>query len=317
MKNNLKVSIIIPVYNSGKYLETCLNSILAQTYKNLEIIIINDGSTDNSPEIIENYEKDDSRIKVITQKNQGLSASRNNGLKKATGDYVTFVDSDDEIELTMIGDMLEKLKETNSDIAVCSFKEKFSDGKIKNFNKNYPEKILTKKEALSSMLKEEGFMVSTTMKLFPKSYFKNVEFPIGKLHEDVGTTYKLIMKAEKIVFLPNEYYIYNHHEDSIISKKFDNRKLDLITLTDGMCDEIEKTYPDLKNVTNERRMRARFSILRQIPLDNKESKKIINYLKNNKEYITKNPEASKIDKIALKLALINPNLFKLAYKLFK
>ena len=317
-KNNPLVSVIVPVYNTAKFLPTCLNSILNQTYQNLEIIIINDGSTDDSEETISKYATKDDRIKTISQENQGLSGARNAGIKTATGDYITFVDSDDKIEPTMIEKLLLALKQTDSDIAVCSFKELYKNGKVVHFNKNdLPETIYHTDQALKAMLKEQGFMVSATMKLFPTSYFKNIKFPLNKLHEDVGTTYKLIMKAGKTVFIPNELYIYIHHGKSIISQQFDDRKFDLITLTDEMCDNIDKKYPNLKNVTNERRIRARFSILRQIPSRHPKTKQITNYLKKHQNYITKNPEATLTDKIALKLALTSPKLFKLAYKLFK
>lgn len=317
MKNNLLISVIIPVYNSARYLPKCLDSIINQTYQNLEIICINDGSTDNSVKILQNYTKKDPRIKILNQKNAGLSTARNSGIKAATGKYITFVDSDDQIKPTMLKDMISTLQDSHADIAVCSFKEIYPNGKITHFNKNHPKKAYNTASALKAMLKEEGFMVSATMKLFPTKYFKNVKFPVGKLHEDVGTTYKLIMQAPKIVFLPNEYYIYNHHNNSIIKSKFDARKLDLITLTDQMCDDIDQKYPALKNVTNERRMRARFSILRQIPLQNLETKNLVKYLKTHRTYITQNPEATKADKIALKLALTSPKLFQLAYKVKK
>lgn len=317
MKNNPLISIIIPVYNSAKYLLKCLDSIINQTYQNLEIICVNDGSTDNSTKILQNYAKKDNRIKILTQKNAGLSAARNSGIKAATGKYITFVDADDQIKPTMLKDMISALQNSHADIAVCSFEEFYPNGKITHFNKNYSKKIYDTTSALKAMLKEEGFMLSATMKLFPTKYFKNVKFPVGKLHEDVGTTYKLIMQASKIVFLPNEYYIYNHHNSSIVKSKFDTRKLDLITLTDQMCNDIDQKYPKLKNVTNERRMRARFSILRQIPLQNPETKNLLKYLKVHQTYIIQNPEATKADKLALKLALINPKLFQLAYKLFK
>ena len=310
------ISIIVPIYNTAKYLPRCLNSIIHQTYQNLEIILVNDGSTDNSSEISEEYHQKDSRIKLIYQKNQGLSAARNTGIKKATGDYLTFVDSDDEIMPKMIEKMLFALQSNHSDIVICSFKEKYPNGKTTHFSQKYSAKTFNTENALKAMLKEQGFMVSATMKLFPTKFFKNVNFPTGKLHEDVGTTYKLIMQANLISFIPEELYIYHHHNDSIISK-FDNRKLDIIELTDQMCNDIDKKYPHLKNVTNERRIRARFSVLRQIPLNHQETPKILSYLKTHKSYIIKNPETTKTDKLALRLALISPRLFQLSYKLFK
>ena len=317
MKNNPLVSIIVPVFNTAKYLPKCLDSILNQTYSNLEIILVNDGSTDDSADILKTYAKKDSRIKVTTQENQGLSAARNAGIKKASGKYLTLIDSDDYIESKMIEHFINSVHDTQADIIACSFKEIYPDGKITHFNHDYPKNTFNTESALKAMLLEQGFMVSATMKLFPTKFFQNIKFPVGKLHEDVGTTYKLIMQAKKIAFIPYEDYIYVHHEDSIINKSFDDHKLDLVKLTDQMCDDIDQAFSDLKNVTKERRMRARFSILRQIPLKHSHTKEILSYLKNHKGYITKNPLATKTDKIALRLALVSPKLFQLAYKLFK
>ncbi|MBR3115790.1 glycosyltransferase [Candidatus Saccharibacteria bacterium] len=313
---DVKVSVIIPVYNTAKYLPACLDSVLAETHRDLEVICVNDGSTDKSPTILKKYVNQDSRIKVINQKNQGLSAARNAGLKTATGDYITFIDSDDEVKPEMIESLLKALKDSQAGIAACSFAESFPSGKIKSFNKNYPETTYNTENALKAMLKEIGFNVTATMKLFSRNTLKGVKFPIGKLHEDVGTTYKAILKAKNLIFVPEDYYVYHHHDSSIINN-FSDQKFDLITLTDQMCDDIEKKYPDLKNAANERRMRARFSILRQIPIDHPKVKSLQEYLKTHQKYITKNPEASKTDKIALKLALTNVKLFQLAYKLFK
>ncbi len=313
-KNNPTISVIVPVYNAEKYLKTCLNSIVNQTYPNLEIICVNDGSPDNSLEILKSYSKKDSRIKLINQKNQGLSGARNSGLKIATGDFITFVDSDDEINLKMLEEMLNILENTHADIATCSFKETFPNGKTKSFGKNYSKKVYDTENALRAMLKETGFNVTATMKLFSKNTLKNVKFPVGKLHEDVGTTYKAILNAKKLVFVPNDYYIYHHHQSSIIYN-FNDQKFDLIKLTDQMCDDIDSKYPDLINATNERRIRARFSILRQIPPSHPQVKTILKYLKEHRDYITKNPEATTADKIALTLALTNVKLFQFAYKL--
>ena len=315
--NDPLISIIVPVYNVKKYFRDCIESIFSQTYHNLEIILIDDGSTDGSEKLADDYAKTDKRIKVIHQKNIGLSGARNTGLKHATGKYVTFVDSDDRIDPNMVEGLLNALIDAHADIAICSFKEIYPNGKTKDFNKNCPKQVFTVELALSNMLQENGFMVSTTMKLFPTSYFKDIKFPIDKLHEDVGTTYKLIMKATKIVFIPNEYYIYVHHDNSIINQTFDERKFNLIDLTDQMCNDIDRHYPNLQDITNERRMRAHFSILRQIPLNHPKTKEIVNYLKSHQEFITNNPKATKTDKLALKLALINPKLFQLAYRLFK
>lgn len=316
MTTNPLVSIVVPVYNTAKYLPRCLDSTIRQTYKNLEIILVDDGSTDNSPNIIKTYAKKDQRIKVTRQKNQGLSSARNTGIAHATGKYITFVDSDDEISPTMAEKLLTALQKTHSDISVCSFREVYPSGKITHFSNNRPATTYTTEQALKAMLLEHGFMMSATMKLFPTKYFQKIQFPVGKLHEDIDTTYKLIMQATRVAFIPDELYTYHHHDDSIIAtKSFDPRKLDIIALTDQMCDNIESKYPNLANVTRERRIRARFSVLRQIPLSHPEIKQILSYLKAHQTFITKNPSSTTTDKIALRLALFSPRLFQLAYKL--
>lgn len=311
MKSNPLVSVIVPVYNVEKYLRQCLDSILGQTYKNLEVIIVDDGSTDSSANIIKEYKKKDDRIVVISQKNQGLSAARNVGIKKANGDYIMFVDSDDWIA----PDIVEYLRPGRADVSICSHYES-SEGKNVSFNKSFKRKSMNPKMALTAMLKEHGFMVSAWGKLYKKDLFKDVFFPVGKLHEDLGATYKLIMAAKKIVFLPEPKYYYRQREDSIIHE-FDERKFDIVELTDEMCDNILASFPELKNVTNERRMRARFSLLRQIPNTHPRKRELVSFLRKNKKFITKNPEASSADKIGLLLATTSTPLFKFAYELFK
>lgn len=311
MKSNPLVSVIVPVYNVEKYLRQCLDSILGQTYKNLEVIIVDDGSTDSSADIIKEYKKKDNRIVTISQKNQGLSAARNVGIKKANGDYIMFVDSDDWIA----PDIVEYLRPGRADVSICSHYES-SEGKNVSFNKSFKRKSMNPKMALTAMLKEHGFMVSAWGKLYKKDLFEDVFFPVGKLHEDLGTTYKLILASKKVVFLPEPKYYYRQRKDSIIHE-FDDRKFDIIELTDEMCDKIVTVFPELKNVTNERRMRARFSLLRQIPNDHPRKKELIRFLRKNKKFITKNPEASSADKVALLLARTSTPLFRLAYKLFK
>lgn len=316
LKTTPLVSVIIPVYNTAKFLRSCLDSVINQTYQNLEIICINDGSTDSSVNVLNSYAKKDSRFIIISQKNGGLSSARNTGLRLAKGEYITFIDSDDEVKTTMIESLLAAAISTNSNLAVCSFTETYPNGKTKSFPHSNQQQTYTTKQALASMLKEQDFNLTATMKLYQKSILKNLQFPINKLHEDVGFTYRAIMNAKKIVFTPENDYIYRHHSDSIVVK-FNDQKFDLIELTDKMCDDINHKYPCLENNTKERRMRASFSLLRQIPLDHPRKKQLLDYLKSHKSFITKNPEANCKDKLALKLALISPKLFQLLYKLSK
>lgn len=318
MQNNSPlVSIIVPIYNVEKYLRKCLESILAQSYTNLEIILVDDGSTDESSKIIDEFQQMDTRIISVRQKNGGLSAARNTGLKMMTGNYVTFVDSDDEIKPNFVRDLLIAMDENEADIAVAPLEERFEDGHIKSTAAKYPSQVYNVEDGLAAMLQEKGFMLSTIAKMYKSCTLKNITFPVGKVYEDVGTTYKMFLNATKIVFIPEANYIYTQRKNSLVHEEFNSHKFDIIELTDEMCDTIDTHFETLKNITNERRMRARFSVLRQIPNGHNREKELLKYLKKHQDWIFKNPKASTKDKIALRLALVSPKIFKTAYRIVK
>lgn len=220
--NNPLISIIIPIYNVEKYLEPCINSVINQTYTNLEIILVNDGSTDHSSYIINKYIKKDSRIKVINKNNGGLSDARNAGIDIATGEYIGFIDSDDLITNNYFETLYGLLNNYGADISICNFTP-FNDNK-KNFN-NSPLDVqlieYTNIQALEQYFDEYYIqMVVAWGKLYKKDFFKNIRFPIGKMREDEFTTYKLLYKANKIVFTTECLYYYLQREDSIMGPSF-------------------------------------------------------------------------------------------------
>lgn len=218
-----KVSIIIPIYNVEKYLTKCVESVINQTYSNIEIILVDDGSPDKCGQICDEYAKKDKRIQVIHKKNGGLSDARNKGIEKSTGDYLFFLDSDDFIEKDTIEFLTKILEENNADLSVCSVynynpltNEKKRDEDV---SKDYI-KVLNVEEALLLMLDTtKAFSWRAWNKLYKKELFNNVRYPIGKIYEDVGTTYRLILNSKKIVYSsnPKYYYVYN---DCSITKTY-------------------------------------------------------------------------------------------------
>lgn len=330
------VSVIIPVYNVAKILERCVDSVRAQVYPNLEIILVDDGSTDMSGAFCDVFAKKDKRVKVIHQANQGLSAARNAGLKIATGKWITFVDSDDTIRPEMI-DILHKMCYTERvKMSICGFYEVKADGEGTINQKQTPtEKILDTQECLRAMLCEDGFTMSAWGKLYAKELFDLVTFPDHRLYEDVGTTYKLVLQCEQIAVSSFKGYNYYQNDNSITKQAFNLHKMDLIDLTDQMCDEITKWGKDkspaiqtmLSNLTKKRRMHARFSILRQIvmveegkntsvdarSLQNAEQS-TVKYLRKHKDDILKNPLASRRDKIAMRALQCGVPVFKWAWQ---
>ncbi len=219
------ISVIVPVYNSGLYLQDCLNSILSQTYKCLEIICVNDGSTDNSQEILADMEQQDSRIKVLTQENAGVSAARNAGLDAATGDYITFVDSDDALEPDMYEILLNLIEKHQADIAHCGYKKIHLDGSTKDVCGTGELLVQDGLEASRCLLTGEHFTGGLWNKIYHSSIVGNIRFDTAlKINEDVLFNAKLFQKAETAVFLDVPKYHYFERENSACSRTASIRK---------------------------------------------------------------------------------------------
>ena len=196
-----KVSIVIPIYNVEKYLKKCIDSIINQTYENLEIILVDDESPDNCPKICDDYKTIDSRIKVIHQKNQGLSGARNTGLKEATGKYIMFQDSDDTLENNSIEKLYQAIKKYNAKIVIGGRYYDFEDGSVVCKYKERFTKKYNFEEAIEEMNRFYYYDMSACGKMFEKELFHNIEFPIGKLCEDYFIMYKLFEKAQFVIFV--------------------------------------------------------------------------------------------------------------------
>lgn len=312
------ISVIIPVYNTAKTLDRCFQSVKRQTYSDLDIILVDDGSTDISGDICERLAGREPRARVIHQANQGLSAARNAGLKITKGNYVTFVDSDDALDPRALELLHAAVEKYHTKIAVGSLLEIYPDGRQRS---TAPEsatpRLLSTAECLAALLQEDGFTMSVGAKLFRKSLFKTVQYPVGKLYEDVGTTYRLVLQAPEVAFVPLPLYHYYQNPGSITHSDFKSQTLDLVTLTDQMCDDLDRTYPDLKPLTILRRCHARFSILRQIDEQHQDLKKsTIKYLKQHQKTILASPYATRRDRLAMRSLQLGFPVFRLAWQLY-
>ena len=214
------ISIIIPVYNNSAYLDKCIGSVLMQTYKNIEVILVNDGSEDGSLSVLKKWESRDSRIKVIDKPNGGLSDARNAGMQIANGEYYSFVDSDDCINLNMIKHLLTLCKTNNVKLAGCGFL-KF-DCKDEITIDTIAENIIVEKIDFCKYMKkyigcEKVKMVAAWGKLYAKELFLNMEYPVARIHEDEFITYRLMFNSQTAVFSNAEYYYYRCRNDSIMA----------------------------------------------------------------------------------------------------
>ncbi len=221
---NELVSIIVPVYNVEKYIKKCVDSLITQTYSNLEIILVNDGSPDNSGKICDEYAQSDSRIKVIHKANGGLSDARNTGIDIAEGQYIFFLDSDDWIDCQCIEKLHNLIKTRDADIAMCDFLPVISE-KIEQISEDYVIYEYTNLEALSEYISKNYIqMVISCGKLFNKNLFADARFPKGTYHEDEFTTHNLIYKSNKIVFTTEKLYFYLKRSDSITESGYNLKK---------------------------------------------------------------------------------------------
>ena len=229
-----KISIIIPVYNVELYLERCLDSIVNQTYKNLEIILVNDGSTDNSKFICENYAKKDTRIIVLDQKNSGSSIARNTGLDKATGDIIGFVDSDDYIDESMYEVMVQAMTKNNLDVVEVEF---YYTNTSRKFDNSLA--IQDRNTAIKRVLKNESF--SVWRRIYRKSIVENMRFIPKIIHQDVFFTIDVLNKISSIGYINSPLYIYNMDNVSIIRSKYTTEKINTgIRATEYIINNVPK-----------------------------------------------------------------------------
>lgn len=272
------VSVVIPIYNVQNYLRKCLNSILSQTYKNTEIILVDDGSTDDSGTICDKYEKYDSRIIVVHKKNGGLSDARNVGIDIASGKYITFIDSDDYVSENYIEELYKMLIENNADISsVCLH---YVNEIGRSLSRTYTKKdiiLLSTKEALKQMMYQTLITNSACTKLYKIDLFKEIRYPVGELFEDIAVTYKLFMKAKKIVAKQTSLYHYFVRTGSISKNKFTTYHMSRLLNSEIMIKDICKVYPDLKKVGDMRLFAAAIGVVEMISND-------INQFPNEYEY---------------------------------
>lgn len=311
------ITIVVPVYNVEKYLERCVRSLINQTYKNLEIILVDDGSTDNSGNLCDNYMKNDRRIKVIHKKNGGLSDARNAGLNVAKGKYISFIDSDDYVEDKFIEILYNSLIKYNTKISISDICVRYDTGEI-IMNSNEKTYVVTEKELIRQMLiGKRDIENSACNKLYDITLFEDVRYPVGKLYEDTATTYKLLLKCNKIVVNSFPLYNYMKRRNSITQCKFNENKLQLIDAVNIMTTSVRDKYPDLSLECDRKMMWAYLSTLSQLAAsshpDKKIAKELLSYIGSNRKKIMKNKTLDARDKVGIISTLFGFNFYRIMW----
>ena len=253
------VTVIVPIYKVEKYLHRCIDSIINQTYSNLEIILVDDGSPDSCGAICDEYARIDNRIVVIHKANGGLSDARNAGLDIMHGSFVTFVDSDDYISLDYVERLHKVLKDNNADISVCAeaYVLELPNGKEKVIKRPFRDyegtKVLTAEEALSCSLRQDLFEAAACAKLYCANLFAGVRYPVGFAYEDQGTTYKTFLKSRRIAFLGDYLYFYLQRSGSILHSSGSSKRFwDGIQMVEKQCNDVVAKHPNLKKAADSR-----------------------------------------------------------------
>lgn len=239
------VSIIVPIYKVEPFIEKCVTSLLAQTYTNLEIILVDDGSPDDCPSICDAFAEQDARVFVIHQENSGLSAARNAGIQVARGAYLAFVDGDDFVTPDYIEVMLNACEENNAKLAACGYLEYYSEERNTAFGVDKTI-VLSAEEAITDIfVMNDQVQVMAWNKLYARELFDDtdIRYPVGKIHEDVFTTYRFCAAAEKIVCVNKACYYYVQREGSIISQNFSLKRLQLLDAVDSIKSFVESYAP--------------------------------------------------------------------------
>lgn len=319
-KKNPLISVIVPVYKVEKYLRKCIDSIINQTYSNLEIILVDDGSPDDCGKICDEYANNDNRIRVIHKENGGLSDARNKGIELATGKFIAFVDSDDYVSVDYIEYMYNMIRETNSKLAICKVKVVWKNDS--SFRDNSDDvRVLTTEEAFKNLLFQHGIEVAAYGKLYERKVFDDIKFPKGKVYEDTAIMYKIINKYDKVAFGNKECYFYIARVGSISKHKSYNQSEEIyIKHTDEMLEYINKFFPSLTDGINRYYVYSRFRILRMLmylkPRDKAMEKSIIKEIKTRQNSVLNSKDTPKRDKIAICLLALGMPIFKLSWSVY-
>ena len=308
-----KISIIVPIYNVEKYLERCIISIINQTYTNLEIILVDDGSTDGCPDICEKYKKQDDRIVVLHKKNGGLSDARNKGIDIATGKYIYFIDSDDYMHINTIKFLIECINQSDADISCCSYLPFYDNQQLVDTDMKEEYKCFDSKTALENLLYQKDCTNSAWGKLYKAALFKDIRYPVGQICEDLPVTYQLFHKAKKVCISSAQYYYYYQRQNSIINTVFKLSRMSGLNFVKDETKFIKENHPELIKAAINREFIEAVYILSKIELNDKYKKEINELklvLKNDRSIVIFDKNSKKKIRIVALLSLLPLRWFK-------
>lgn len=314
------IDILIPLYKNETYIKDCIESIKKQTYKNYHVYIIDDGSPDNSYNVVKELIKDDSRFSITTRENRGVSTTRQELIDLSTNEYIMFIDSDDYLyEDTTLEKMINTIKQEQSDILISTIVKKLDNKTI--INRDCDGTILTvdNKKALEDLFYIRYNGPSLIASIFKRKVFENVKFVTGIIYEDAEIVYKLMLNSNKITYYNIPTYVYIIKDDSIMRTAFAEKNMILIKISNDILEDIKKNYPELEeaaiySLINNMLELLRLKVLSNHNYDDKEQ--IIKEIRKYKKNILNNPNSRKGKKIQVAVASLGEFWYKMLMVLY-
>jgi len=312
------ISVIVPVYKTEQYLHKCVDSLLNQTFRDFELILVDDGSPDGCGEICDEYRQKDRRVRVIHKQNGGLSDARNAGVRAAAGEYITFADSDDWAEPELLEVLMEGIR-LGARVSCCGFYT-VRDGRRTPWRKPAEYSVMNAEEAVSDMMYGRSIDTSAWGKLFHRSCFDEISFPVGRLYEEVATTYRLMLTQEKTAITTKPLYNYVKHGESIVTSRYSSRHKDMLQYSCEMLHYAETEKTALIPAAQRRVVYACFYLLktmgaeyRQYPEDVEEMTRLF---RQYRAPVFRDPQVSRRDKGAIILLSAGVSAFERTWSLY-
>lgn len=316
---NPLISIVLPIYNVGQYLDKCLGSIRNQTYSNIEVLMIDDGSTDDCYNICETYASNDERFIAVHKENGGVSSARNEGIRRMKGKYMTFIDPDDIVSVDYVETLYNAIKNYKADISICGVKTIYSEELSTVENRYKDIEVFTHIQAIEKMLYQDEIDVNAWGKMYQSSLFDGIQYPFGEINEDTAVTYKLFAKANKIVFDSYKCYFYVQRPGSIMHQEFAKRKMSLIRFSEECLNYVNSNIPEVRNAAVCKHVTDAFVLTCKIydcsPLDKESLAECWNIIRKYRLTVLKDGKARKKTKIACLTSYFGPRFVAFSKRL--
>lgn len=317
---NPKISIIVPVFNVEKFVGDCIESILSQSFIDFELILINDGSTDGSGDICDEYAKKDNRIQVIHKENGGQSSARNIGINVAKGHYIGFIDSDDWIHSDMYQILYNKAIEFDADIAACNIIQYNQDDSKYYFCNDSKEYLYDRNSAMSELYLNQRLTFSPCNKLYKIDLFKEIRFKEGFILEDIDFSYRIIHQCKRIFYIGEAFYNYRYNDKSTMRKTFSKKRLDEYEVRKNLYGFYLENYPSCADEVYAEWFLTGLMLYVNIDKYYNNEKNQYQYLIDKNRKILKslvfNKTYNKKKKLLLALAMVSPKLLVKFYRLY-